>query len=182
MHLGTLPGRWDSLHIRRTEVRLHPRAIGGSEHDLFGAPKDRRCDAAAAPELIDCLLLTSSLGRPVDTIRLCKIIHAVTCHAEGEVGDVIVGGVGPPPGETLWEQSRYIAKDGALRNFVLNEPRGGVFRHVNLLVSAEDSRAQMGFIIMEPEDTPPMSGSNSICVATVLLDAGILPMQEPETV
>src|ERR1700729_1541512 len=84
-------------------------------------------------------------------------------------------------GETLWEQSRYIAKDGALRNFVLNEPRGGVFRHVNLLVSAKDSRAQMGFIVMEPEDTPPMSGSNSICVATVLFDAGILPMQEPET-
>jgi trans-L-3-hydroxyproline dehydratase len=66
----------------------------------------------------------------------------------------------------LWGQSRFIAKDGALRNFVLNEPRSGVFRHVNLLVSAKDSRAQMGFIIMEPEDTPPMSGSNSICVAT----------------
>jgi trans-L-3-hydroxyproline dehydratase len=39
----------------------------------------------------------------------------------------------------------------------------------------------MGFIIMMPEDTPPMSGSNSICVATGLLDADILPMQEPET-
>ena len=87
----------------------------------------------------------------------------------------------PPPGETLWEQSRFIARDGALRDFVLNEPRGGVFRHVNLLVPAKDPRAQMGFIIMEPEDTPPMSGSNAICVATVLLDAGILPMQEPET-
>jgi proline racemase len=81
----------------------------------------------------------------------------------------------------LWDQSRFIAKDGALRDFVLNEPRGGVFRHVNLLVPAKDPRAQMGFIVMEPEDTPPMSGSNSICVATVLLDAGILPMQEPET-
>jgi trans-L-3-hydroxyproline dehydratase len=81
----------------------------------------------------------------------------------------------------LWEQSRYVAKDGALRDFVLNEPRGGVFRHVNLLVPAKDLRAQMGFIIMEPEDTLPLSGSNSICVATVLLDAGILPMQEPET-
>jgi proline racemase len=114
-------------------------------------------------------------------MRASKIIHVVTCHAEGEVGDVIVGGVAPPPGGTLWEQSRYIAKDGALRNFVLNEPRGGVFRHVNLLVPAKDARAQMGFIIMEPEDTPPMSGSNSICVATVLLDAGILLMQEPET-
>jgi proline racemase len=114
-------------------------------------------------------------------MRTSKIIHVVTCHAEGEVGDVIVGGVAPPPGETLWEQSRFIAKDGALRNFVLNEPRGGVFRHVNLLVPPKDPRAQMGFIIMEPEDTPPMSGSNAICVATVLLDAGILPMQEPET-
>ena len=114
-------------------------------------------------------------------MRTSKIIHVVTCHAEGEVGDVIVGGVAPPPGDTLWEQSRFIAKDGGLRNFVLNEPRGGVFRHVNLLVPAKDPRAQMGFIIMEPEDTPPMSGSNAICVATVLLDAGILPMQEPET-
>jgi trans-L-3-hydroxyproline dehydratase len=114
-------------------------------------------------------------------MRSSKIIHVVTCHAEGEVGDVIVGGVAPPPGETLWEQSRFIAKDGALRNFVLNEPRGGVFRHVNLLVPAKNPKAQMGFIIMEPEDTPPMSGSNSICVATVLLDAGILPMQEPQT-
>ncbi|MBC8037309.1 MAG: proline racemase family protein, partial [Rhizobiales bacterium] len=42
-------------------------------------------------------------------------------------------------------------------------------------------KAHMGFIIMEPEDTPPMSGSNCICVATVLLDTGILPMTEPET-
>ncbi len=114
-------------------------------------------------------------------MRASKIIHVVTCHAEGEVGDVIVGGVAPPPGGTLWEQSRFIAKDDALRNFVLNEPRGGVFRHANLLVPAKDPKAEMGFIIMEPEDTPPMSGSNSICVATVLLDTGILPMQEPET-
>ena len=109
-----------------------------------------------------------------------KIIHVVGCHAEGEVGDVIVGGVAPPPGETIWEQSRWIAKDQKLRNFLLNEPRGGVFRHFNLLVPAKDPRAQMGWIIMEPADTPPMSGSNSICVATVLLETGRVPMTEPE--
>jgi trans-L-3-hydroxyproline dehydratase len=114
-------------------------------------------------------------------MRTSRIAHVISCHAEGEVGDVIVGGIAPPPGDTLWEQSRFIANDGTLRNFVLNEPRGGVFRHVNLLVPPKAKEAQMGFIIMEPEDTPPMSGSNSICVATVLLDAGILPMQEPET-
>lgn len=97
------------------------------------------------------------------------------------MGDVIIGGVAPPPGDTLWQMRESLWADQTLRNFVLNEPRGGVFRHVNLLVPPKDSRAQMGFIIMEPEDNPPMSGSNSICVSTVLLDAGILPMTEPET-
>ena len=94
---------------------------------------------------------------------------------------MIVGGVAPPPGDTIWEQSRFIANDGKLRNFVLNEPRGGVFRHVNLLVPPKHPKAHAAFIIMEPEDTPPMSGSNCICVATVLLDTGIVPMTEPVT-
>ena len=73
------------------------------------------------------------------------------------------------PARPLWEQSRWIARDGVLRDFVLNEPRGGVFRHVNLLVPPKRPEADAAFIIMEPEDTPPMSGSNAICVATVLL-------------
>lgn len=114
-------------------------------------------------------------------MRSGPVIHVVGCHAEGEVGDVIVGGVAPPPGETIWDQARWIARDNALRDFVLNEPRGGVFRHVNLLVPPKDPRAVTGWIIMEPVHTPPMSGSNSICVATVLLDTGIVPMTEPET-
>ncbi len=114
-------------------------------------------------------------------MRSVKTIHVISAHAEGEVGDVIVGGVAPPPGDTLWDQRSFIAKDQTLRNFVLNEPRGGVFRHVNLLVPPKHPDADAGFIIMEPEDTPPMSGSNSICVSTVLLDGGIVPMQEPET-
>jgi proline racemase len=112
-------------------------------------------------------------------MRSSKTIHVISAHAEGEVGDVIVGGVAPPPGETLWDMRDWLWRDQTLRNFVLNEPRGGVFRHVNLLVPPKDPRAQMGFIIMEPEDNPPMSGSNSICVATVLLDSGIIPMPSP---
>ena len=114
-------------------------------------------------------------------MRSSRTIHVISAHAEGEVGDVIVGGVVPPPGGTLWEQRSFIARDGTLRNFVLNEPRGGVFRHVNLLVPPKNPEADAAFIIMEPEDTPPMSGSNSICVSTVLLDGGLIPMQEPET-
>jgi proline racemase len=114
-------------------------------------------------------------------MRSLKTLHVISCHAEGEVGDVIVGGVAPPPGETLWDQRSFIAQDQTLRNFVLNEPRGGVFRHVNLLVPPKHPEADAAFIIMEPEDTPPMSGSNSICVSTVLLDSGIIEMKEPVT-
>jgi len=108
-------------------------------------------------------------------------VRIVECHAEGEVGDVIVAGIEPPPGETLWEQSRWIANDDRLRRYVLNEPRGGVFRHCNLLVPPKNPDADAAFIIMEPADTPPMSGSNSICVTNVVLETGIVEMIEPIT-
>lgn len=56
-----------------------------------------------------------------------------------------------------------------------------MFKHVNLLVPPVDPRSDVGFIIMEPMHTPPMSGSNSICVATVVLETGIVAMTEPTT-
>ncbi len=68
-----------------------------------------------------------------------------------------------------------------MRQFILNEPCGGVIRHANLLVPSKNEKAEFGFIIMEPEHTPPMSESNSIYAATVLLDSGMIQMQEPET-
>ncbi len=86
-----------------------------------------------------------------------------------------------PRGATLWEQRNWIPRDGCLRNFIRNEPSGGVFRHVNLLVPPKHPEAAMDWIIMEPEDTPPMSGSTALCVATVLLETGIVPMAEPVT-
>src|SRR3546814_19960056 len=90
-------------------------------------------------------------------VRSSTVIHIVGCHAEGEVGDVIVGGVAPPPGATLWEQSRWVARDGRLRNLVLNEPRGGVFRPAHLLVPPTAPPAAMGFTTMQPPHTPPLS-------------------------
>ena len=64
---------------------------------------------------------------------------------QGEVGNVIIGGVEIPPGNTIWDQSRWIHEDQSLRQFVLNEPRGGVFKHINLLVPPKNSKAVQGF-------------------------------------
>ena len=102
-------------------------------------------------------------------------------NCEGEIGDVVISGDFNLKGETLLEQSKNLLEDQNLRNFLLNEPRGGVFKHFNLLVSPKNKKADAGFIILEPEDNPPMSGSNSICVSTVLLEKNFIQMKEPIT-
>lgn len=111
-----------------------------------------------------------------------RVISVVGCHAEGEVGDVIVGGVRAPSGATLFEQMRTMEREhDSVRRLLLCEPRGSVCRHVNLLVPAIDPAAQAGVIIMEPTEYVPSSGSNLICVVTVLLETGMIEMQEPVT-
>ena len=110
-----------------------------------------------------------------------SIIEIYNTHCCGEIGDVIVAGDIKLEGETIFEQSKYLFENKKLRNFVLNEPRGGVFKHCNLIVNPKNKEALAGFIIMEPEDNPPMSGSNSICVATVLLEKNLIKSAEPFT-
>ena len=110
-----------------------------------------------------------------------SIIEIYNTHCCGEIGDVIVSGDIKLEGQTIFEQSKYLFENKKLRNFILNEPRGGVFKHCNLIVPPLDKKASAGFIIMEPEDNPPMSGSNSICVATVLLEKNFIKSAEPYT-
>jgi proline racemase len=109
-------------------------------------------------------------------------IKVVGCHAEGEIGDVIVGGVLPPAGKTMMDRMIAMERDhDHIRRMLICEPRGSVARHVNLLVPPTRDDCVAGAIIMEPTEYVPMSGSNTICVATVLLETGMVPMQEPET-
>ena len=111
-----------------------------------------------------------------------RTIAVVGAHAGGEIGNVVVGGVLPPPGATVFEQMQSLARDGdALRRLLLREPRGSVAVHANLIVPSTRDDCDAGFIIMEPTEYPPMSGSNTICTTTVLLETGMLPMHEPET-
>jgi proline racemase len=115
-------------------------------------------------------------------MRARRAITVVGCHAGGEVGNVIVGGVLPPEGATVFEQMQSLRADDSLRRLLLREPRGSVAVHVNLVVPATRPDCDAGFIIMEPTEYPAMSGSNTICVATVLLETGMVELREPETV
>jgi proline racemase len=111
------------------------------------------------------------------------MISVVGCHAAGEVGDVIVGGVLPPAGDTMFEKKLTMERDhDHIRKMLLCEPRGSVSRHVNLIVAPTRDDCDAGVIIMEPTEYPAMSGSNTIASVTVLLETGIVAMTEPETV
>ena len=111
-----------------------------------------------------------------------RVLTVVGCHAEGEIGDVITGGILPPPGATMMDKKIAFERDqDHIRRLLICEPRGSVARHVNVLLPSTRSDCVAGAIIMEPTEYPAMSGSNTMCIATVMLETGIVEMVEPET-
>ncbi|OZI19827.1 hypothetical protein CAL26_19880 [Bordetella genomosp. 9] len=115
-------------------------------------------------------------------MRWNKTLTMVNCHAAGEIGHVVTGGVIDVPGQTMFDKMVHFEEHrDDLRRICLFEPRGGPNQSVNFVLPATDPQARMGYIIAESMEYPAMSGSNTICVATVLLETGILPMTEPMT-
>jgi proline racemase len=115
-------------------------------------------------------------------MRIANMIQAVDAHACGEPGRVIVGGVLDVPGTTMFDKMCYVQQhmDG-LRKRMLREPRGYPAANCNLILPPTHPDADAGFVIMEQVEYPGMSGTNTICVTTVLLETGMLPMCEPVT-
>lgn len=115
-------------------------------------------------------------------MRWTRAVTVVGCHAEGEVGNVITGGVGHVPSATMFEKKGYLKQSmDQIRGLVLFEPRGAPYVNANVILPPCDPTADLGFVILESTEYPPMSGSNTICVPTVALETGIVPMREPET-
>ena len=115
-------------------------------------------------------------------MRISNMISAVDAHACGEPGRVIIGGVLDVPGTSMFEKMKWMeANADHIRQRMLREPRGYPALCCNVVMPSSHPDADAGFIIMEQTEYPPMSGSNTICVATVLLEMGMIPMQEPVT-
>ena len=113
-------------------------------------------------------------------MRLSRMIQAVDLHACGEPGRVIVGGVLDVPGATMFEKMRYLETEADdLRKRMLREPRGYPAANCNLILPPTQPEADAGFVIMEQVEYPPMSGTNTICVVTTLIETGMVPSQEP---
>ena len=112
------------------------------------------------------------------TLRL-RVIDA---HCGGEPARVVVGGLPSLPSglSVAAQRDVLIAKHDDLRTLLITEPRGYPCQNVNYIVApSPGSKAVHGFVIAEqgePGIYPLMSGHNAVCVATVLLETGLVPM------
>jgi proline racemase len=115
-------------------------------------------------------------------MRISNMITAVDLHACGEPGRVITAGVLDVPGKSMFEKMTYLAtKADGLRKRMLREPRGYPAANCNLILPSARPEADAGFVIMEQVEYPPMSGTNTICVVTTLVETGMVAASEPIT-
>jgi proline racemase len=116
-------------------------------------------------------------------MELEREIEMIGVHAEGEIGRVIVSGAPEIPGATMVDKMNYINNvDDSLMRLCLYEPRGASQMTINLLTPACREDADIGFFPMQPDGAHAMSGSNTICVTTALLETGIIEPRGPKTV
>lgn len=100
-------------------------------------------------------------------------------HAGGDVSRIVLGGIAPLPGESVRARMEYLRDEAdGLRKLLLFEPYGIPEMSVDLIVPASDPEAAAGYVIMEVMGYPIYSGSNTICTATAVLEAGIVPKRE----
>ena len=115
-------------------------------------------------------------------MNLASTITAVDAHAGGEPGRVIIGGVTDVPGATMLAKRDHLAGEGdRLRRLMLREPRGYPAMCCNVVLPPTHPEADAGFVIMEQSEYPAMSGSNTICTATVLIAEKLVSVTEPIT-
>lgn len=132
---------------------------------------------------VDADSVTGEVATPGEVpFRLGPTIRAVDAHAAGEHGRVIVGGVDDVPGATMFDKMVWLRENrDDIRLQMLREPRGYPAANCNIVLPPTDPAADAGFVIMEQVEYPGMSGTNTMCVVTVLLETGLLPMEEPIT-
>ncbi|MEZ5912243.1 MAG: proline racemase family protein [Paracoccaceae bacterium] len=115
-------------------------------------------------------------------MRWSRSLQTVDVHCAGEIGRVITAGVLDIPGATVADKLHHInTVDDSLRRLLCSEPRSGPAGSFCLLLPPTLPEADAGFIVLQPDQAHAMSGSNAMCAVTAILETGMKPMREPET-
>ncbi len=110
-------------------------------------------------------------------------LAAVDAHTEGMPTRVVTDGVGVIPGATMLERKLHFERHmDDLRLLLMREPRGHGAMSGAILQPPAREDADVGVVFIEVSGCLPMCGHGTIGVATVLVDAGLVAVSEPETV
>lgn len=110
-----------------------------------------------------------------------RILDVIDAHAGGDVGRVVLDGIGDLPAGTVAERARFLRQQGdGLRRLLIQKPHGDPSQCINLVVPPSDPDADTGLIIMGTMGYPDFSGSNAMCTIAALAEAGRLPLGEEE--
>lgn len=113
---------------------------------------------------------------------LDKMMTAVDSHTEGMPTRVVTGGLGPVPGETMFEKQRYMQKNSDhIRRFLVFEPRGHTVMVAAILFPPTDPGADIGVLFVDEMGYLPMCGHGAIGACTVAVEIGLVPAEEPIT-
>ncbi|MGI9414767.1 MAG: proline racemase family protein [Hyphomicrobiales bacterium] len=116
-------------------------------------------------------------------MRWKRTLQTVDVHCAGEIGRVITGGIIDIPGDTMAAKLAHINNvDDSLRRWLCSEPRGAANHSFVLIPPACHPQADFGMIVLQTDQAHAMSGSNSMCTVTAILETGMMEMREPETV
>ncbi len=95
---------------------------------------------------------------------------------------VVIGGVDPIPGKTMFERREYArARLEGLRKLLMFEPRGHASMSGAILMPPADPRADLGVLFIEVTGFLPMCGHGTIGVCTVAVETGLVKADEPLT-
>lgn len=115
-------------------------------------------------------------------MRTKRVFHAVDSHTEGMPTRVITGGIGVIPGTTMAERREwFIANSDDIRTLLMYEPRGHSSMSGAILQPPTRPDADYGVLFIEVSGLLPMCGHGTIGVATVLVETGMVEVQEPVT-
>ena len=112
-----------------------------------------------------------------------RSFQVIDTHCEGEPARIVVGGMPTVPGDTMFEKRNYMMEHmDDLRTMLITEPRGYPCQNADVILPPTLPEAAFGYVILEQNKIyPAMSGHNTICAATALLETGMIPMVEPVT-
>ncbi|MGD2146245.1 MAG: proline racemase family protein [Anaerolineae bacterium] len=111
-----------------------------------------------------------------------RVISTIDSHTAGECTRLVTSGLQPLRGGTMSEKLAYAQRHLSwLPGFLLLEPRGHKDMFGAILTAPCWPEADIGVVFMDNQGYEPMCGHAVIGTATTVLETGMLPVREPET-